>query len=78
VAETDYATIDAVAKKIADEKQPFERLELTKEELLEMFFVWRAPPVVRTPARRGTPLTRIYIHARPCACLCPCLCACPC
>ena len=39
VGEGDYATLDTVAKKIADEKQPFERLEMTKEELLQMFHV---------------------------------------
>lgn len=29
--------VDNLVKKIAKEKQPFERLELTKEQLLDMF-----------------------------------------
>lgn len=32
-----FKPIESVMKKIADERQPFERLELTKEQLLEMF-----------------------------------------
>jgi len=39
VSEADYSGLDSIAKKIADEKQHFERLEMTKEELLEMFAV---------------------------------------
>ena len=39
MSEADYPGLDSIAKKIADEKQPFERLEMTKEELLEMFAV---------------------------------------
>jgi threonyl-tRNA synthetase len=35
----DYAPIDAVAKTVVKEKQKFERLVMSKEELLEMFKV---------------------------------------
>ncbi|KAL9058621.1 MAG: hypothetical protein Q9162_001628 [Coniocarpon cinnabarinum] len=37
VATEDYAPLTTIAEKAIKEKQPFERLELTKEELLEMF-----------------------------------------
>lgn len=33
----DFKALDAVAKMAVKEKQKFERLEMTKEELLEMF-----------------------------------------
>lgn len=37
VSQTHYPAIESSMKAIVGEKQPFERLELTKEELLEMF-----------------------------------------
>ncbi|CAH2269859.1 jg14615 [Pararge aegeria aegeria] len=37
VSSTDFHVIEGLVKKIAKEKQNFERLELTKEQLLEMF-----------------------------------------
>lgn len=37
VSNSDYPAIEALVKNIVKEKQPFERLELSKEELLEMF-----------------------------------------
>ena len=37
VSQTHYPVIETSMKSICNEKQPFERLELTKEELLEMF-----------------------------------------
>merc|ERR1719420_2575916 len=37
VKEEDYKCIDDLVGKIVKEKQPFERLEMTKEDLLEMF-----------------------------------------
>ncbi|KAK9497601.1 hypothetical protein O3M35_004298 [Rhynocoris fuscipes] len=37
VSSTDYPLIEEVSKKIINEKQPFERLEISKEDLLEMF-----------------------------------------
>lgn len=39
VSNLDYPSIENVMKKIVKEKQPFERLELKKEDLLEMFKV---------------------------------------
>ena len=37
VSQTDYPVIENLMKKITKEKQPFERLEMKKEDLLEMF-----------------------------------------
>ncbi|XP_048483972.1 threonine--tRNA ligase 1, cytoplasmic isoform X4 [Plutella xylostella] len=37
ISSTDFPAMETLVKKIAKEKQPFERLELTKEQLLEMF-----------------------------------------
>lgn len=37
VSQSDWAPLERVAKKAMNEKQPFIRLELTKEDLLEMF-----------------------------------------
>ena len=37
VTDSDYKVLDDMTKKIVKEKQPFERLEVTKEDLLEMF-----------------------------------------
>merc|ERR1712038_735197 len=37
VSETDFKVLDDVVKKIVKEKQPFERLEMKKSDLLEMF-----------------------------------------
>ncbi|KAI8818001.1 uncharacterized protein EV422DRAFT_539623 [Fimicolochytrium jonesii] len=37
VQPTDYPALDTLAKKAIKEKQPFERLVMTKEQLLEMF-----------------------------------------
>lgn len=34
---TDYKPLETIASKAIKEKQPFERLVMTKEELLEMF-----------------------------------------
>ena len=39
MSQNDYPAIDSVIKKIAKEKQPFVRLEMKKEDLLEMFKV---------------------------------------
>ena len=37
VSESDFKVLDDVCKKIVKEKQPFERLEMKKSDLLEMF-----------------------------------------
>ena len=37
VSQTDYPVIEGLMKKISKEKQAFERLEVSKENLLEMF-----------------------------------------
>jgi hypothetical protein len=37
VSSTDYGSLEDIVKKIVKEKQPFERLELTKEQLMDMF-----------------------------------------
>lgn len=37
VSQTDYASIETLVKSITKEKQPFERLVISKEDLLEMF-----------------------------------------
>lgn len=39
VSSNDYPAIDTLTKSIVKEKQPFVRLEMTKEDLLEMFKV---------------------------------------
>ena len=39
VSNTDFPSIESLMKKIVKEKQPFERLEMKKEDLLEMFKV---------------------------------------
>lgn len=37
ISHSDYGQVEGVVKKVVKEKQKFERLEMTKEELLEMF-----------------------------------------
>ncbi|CAH0724201.1 unnamed protein product, partial [Brenthis ino] len=37
ISSSDFQVVEGLVKKIAKEKQPFERLELTKEQLFEMF-----------------------------------------
>ena len=37
VSERDFKVLDSIVKKISKEKQPFERLEMKKSDLLEMF-----------------------------------------
>lgn len=39
MAESDYPALETLAKNVVKEKQKFERLEMTKEQLLEMFAV---------------------------------------
>jgi threonyl-tRNA synthetase len=39
VSTSDYAHVETVMKKVIKEKQPFERLEMKKEDLLKMFEV---------------------------------------
>lgn len=39
VSQTDYTNLETCAKNAIKEKQQFVRLEMTKEELLEMFKV---------------------------------------
>lgn len=39
VSSNDYPAVDTLTKSIVKEKQPFVRLEMTKEDLLEMFKV---------------------------------------
>ncbi|RVE53017.1 hypothetical protein evm_002315 [Chilo suppressalis] len=59
VSTTDYPVLETLAKKIAKEKQPFERLELTKEQLLEMFDY--NPFKVRILNEKvNTPTTTVY------------------
>ena len=41
VSSNDYRSLDSLTKSIVKEKQPFVRLVMTKEELLEMFKVIR-------------------------------------
>ena len=40
VSNLDFPHLDTLYKAIVKDKQPFERLEMTKEDLLEMFKVW--------------------------------------
>ena len=37
VSDSDFKVLDGIVKKISKEKQPFERLEMKKSDLLEMF-----------------------------------------
>jgi len=39
VSSNDYSSLDTISKNIVKEKQPFVRLEMSKEDLLEMFKV---------------------------------------
>lgn len=39
VSNLDFPVLESLMKSIVKEKQPFERLEMTKEDLLEMFKV---------------------------------------
>ena len=39
VSSNDYSSLDSLTKSIVKEKQPFVRLEMSKEDLLEMFKV---------------------------------------
>jgi threonyl-tRNA synthetase len=39
VSSNDFDELEKIMKRGANEKQPFERLEMTKEELLKMFGV---------------------------------------
>lgn len=39
MSQNDYPALDTIIKKIGKEKQPFVRLEMKKEDLLEMFKV---------------------------------------
>lgn len=43
VSSNDFPCLENLCKKIIKEKQPFERLEVKKETLLEMFKVWVLP-----------------------------------
>ena len=57
--ESDFKVLEDVVKKIVKEKQPFERLEMTKEDLLEMFKY--NPFKVRILNERvKTPTTTVY------------------
>jgi len=59
VLESDFKVLEDVVKKIVKEKQPFERLEMTKEDLLEMFKY--NPFKVRILNERvKTPTTTVY------------------
>ena len=40
VTPDDFQQLDQIIKKVQKEKQPFERLEMKKEDLLKMFEVW--------------------------------------
>ena len=40
VSSNDFPALDTIFKKITKEKQPFVRLEMKKEDLLEMFKVY--------------------------------------
>lgn len=40
VSSNDFGSIEDKVKGIVKEKQPFERLEMKKEDLLKMFEVW--------------------------------------
>lgn len=37
ISSSDFTVVEGLVKKIAKEKQPFERLELTKDQLFQMF-----------------------------------------
>lgn len=43
VLASDYPALETLAKSVVKEKQKFERLEVTKEQLKEMFAVSRSP-----------------------------------
>lgn len=40
MSSNDFGSIEDKVKGIVKEKQPFERLEMKKEDLLKMFEVW--------------------------------------
>lgn len=39
VSQAEFKQLDTIVKKVVKEKQPFERLEVKKEDLLKMFEV---------------------------------------
>ena len=45
VSPNDFGSVESVMKKIIKEKQPFERLEMKKEDLLKMFEVCSYPVI---------------------------------
>lgn len=58
VSSNDFPALENLCKKIIKEKQPFERLEIKKETLLEMFKVALLPfawgPYLSSPEKRHT------------------------
>lgn len=71
VSNTDFPCIEGLMKKIVKEKQPFERLEMKKEDLLEMFKVCETfyfilfllPCISKFNAiTKGTPITHLLYH----------------
>ncbi|XP_030753371.1 threonine--tRNA ligase, cytoplasmic isoform X1 [Sitophilus oryzae] len=59
VSQSDFPTVESLMKNIAKEKQPFERLEMKKEDLLEMFKY--NPFKVRILNEKvNTPTTTVY------------------
>jgi len=59
VSDSDFKVIEDVVKKIVKEKQPFQRLEVKKEDLLEMF-AYNKFKVRILEDRVTTPTTTVY------------------
>lgn len=51
VSSNDFPCLEGLCKKIIKEKQPFERLEIRKETLLEMFKVFHKRNISRANPR---------------------------
>lgn len=56
VSSNDYPSLDSLTKSIVKEKQPFVRLELSKEDLLEMFKVSLFHYLVETHSNISVPI----------------------
>lgn len=56
VQASDYPALETIAKSVVKDKQKFERLELTKEQLLEMFAVRAVPLEIGNVAKPSSPV----------------------
>lgn len=68
VSSNDYPSLDSLTKSIVKEKQPFVRLELSKEDLLEMFKVSLFHYLVETHSNISVPIWPPSLSLFTCPC----------